>query len=565
MGRINLRCNMEPEEVERRLAEFGQYLTNEEEEHISETFKHYLFYQSWANRNIRSCVCTHCGCGAFDIFRDEKPEFFTNTHGDEIICPMCRDTVELVAVGRMRSFGSLEQTQRITLCRTAPDGALQLISGWANKTYSFDDLRPLVEFKQKVRTVLLPGKRMQWKKARSEWYGWVYGEGDWVEQKMVAEPFNPFMYSSDGSSYFMFPERVKDSLLKYCQLEDWYYEECREWLEDMRVPSRNVVRFLSAYTEYPNIEMAVKLELPDAVTELVCYGLKNGRYLNWKGKTPAEFLRMSKRDAKLMMGSDTRMPQLRIFHELRREKSVDSFGEFLKMVEELGGSRVVERIGNVAKDAGVTLRVAVRYIQKISGNKQDNSSTIQLWTDYLSMARQLGYDLSREDVLMPKNLRQRHDDAAATIRVAKAADELKTYSGRYRQLKKLYEFEMNGLCIVVPTCTEDIVQEGKTLHHCVGGYAARHIKGKVDILFLRNKRKPNTPFITIEMKPRSNVRSKVDMVQIHGYKNENYKRAVRPSLKYKWFIDAWYAWMHAGSKRDKKGQPVIPAEKEKTA
>jgi hypothetical protein len=87
----------------------------------------------------------------------------------------------------------------------------------------------------------------------------------------------------------------------------------------------------------------------------------------------------------------------------------------------------------------------------------------------------------------------------------------------------------------------------------------------VDILFLRNKRKPNTPFITIEMKPRNNVRSKVDMVQIHGYKNEMYKKAVKPSVKYRWFLDAWYAWMSAGSKRDKKGQPVIPAEKEKTA
>lgn len=564
MGRINLQCNMEPEEADRRLAQFEHYFTAGEEEYISEVFDHYLFYQSWENNRIRSCVCTHQGCGAFDIFRDENPTFFHNGHNDEMECPMCHEPVKLIAVGRMTTFSSLEQMKRITLCRTAPDGALLLTSGWAIKRFDHSDLRPIVDFNEKVRTVLLPGQRMQWKKTR-EWCGWMYRTGNWVPQATVAEPFNPFMYTSDGSSYFMFPERVKDSLLKYCQLEEWYYEVAKTLLEDMQEPSRNVVRFLSAYTEYPTIEMAVRLGLPDAVEELVCEGLKNGRCLNWKGKTPAEFLRMSKQEAKAFIGSDTRMPQLRIFRDLQKEGSLEGFDEFLKMVSQLGGSRIVARIGEVAKAAGVSLKVAAHYIQKISGNVQDNSITIQLWKDYLSMARELGYDLGREDVLMPKNLRQRHDDAAATIRVRKSAEEAKSYSARYRQLKKLYEFEMDGLCIVVPTCTEDIVHEGKILHHCVGGYAARHIKGRVDILFLRNKRKPNTPFITIEMKPRSNVRSKVEMVQIHGYKNEMYKKAVKPKTKYQWFLDLWFAWMQSGSKRDKNGKPVIPAEKEKTA
>ena len=412
--------------------------------------------------------------------------------------------------------------------------------------------------------MLLPGKRMQWKKARSEWYGWVYGEGDWVEQKAVAEPFNPFMYSSDGSSFCIFPERVKDSLLKFCQLEEWYYEISRDWLEDMQSPSREVVRFLSAYTEYPTIEMAVKLGLPDAVEELVCQGLKNGRYLNWKGKTPAEFLRMSKQDARAFMGSDTRMPQLRIYHELKKEGSIDTFREFLNMVAEMGGSLIVVRINECAKSVGVSLKEAANYIGKHIASDRDKSSTVQLWKDYIDMATQLGYDMSRRDVIMPKNLHQRHDDAAATIKIQKNAQEAKTYSVRYKQLKKLYEFELDGLCIVVPTCTDDIVQEGKTLHHCVGGYAARHVKGTLDILFLRNKRKPGTPFITIEMKSRKNVRSKVETVQIHGYKNEAYKHAVKPSVRYGWFLEAWYAWMRDGSKRDKNGKPVL-AEKEKTA
>ena len=557
-------CNMEAEEAERHLAAFCPYFLDREEEFASELFKHYLFYETWGHKDLRECTCTHDGCGTFEIYRGEDPNFFSHTHGDELHCPRCGEVVKLIALGRMRSFVSIDETIRVTICRNGPEGAVQLLSGWATKQYSWNDLRPVVDFNEKIRTVLLPGKRMQWQKYR-EWTGYCYRDAGWHTTEAVKEPFNPFMYTSDGSSYFLFPERLNDSALKYCQLEDWYFEITRNSLEDMRDPSRNVVRYLSAYTEYPNIEMAVKLDLPDAVEELVCCGKKNGRWLNWKGKTPAEFLRMSKQDAKLFMGSGTRMPQLRIFQELRRDGSVDTFENFLKMAQEFGGSRILALIGGVAKDADVRLKDAANYIRKITANKNDMGQTVQLWKDYIGMGRQLGYDMSREDVLMPKNLRQRHDDAAATIRVAKAADELKMYKARYKQLNKLYAFELDGLCIVVPTSTDDIVREGKTLHHCVGGYAARHMKGSVDILFLRNKRKPNTPFITIEMKPRKDLRSKVELVQIHGYKNEGYKKSVKPAVKYKWFLDMWYAWMRSGSKRDKNGKPVIPAEKEKTA
>ena len=115
--------------------------------------------------------------------------------------------------------------------------------------------------------------------------------------------------------------------------------------------------------------------------------------------------------------------------------------------------------------------------------------------------------------------------------------------------------------------------EGKTLKHCVGGYAARHFNDKVTILFLRHKRKPDTPFVTIEIIPRQKMTEKVSIRQIHGYQNEGYLRRMaedqkyrhRPEYKFKWFIDMWRAWVTAGSKRDKNGNPILTEEKEKTA
>ena len=185
----------------------------------------------------------------------------------------------------------------------------------------------------------------------------------------------------------------------------------------------------------------------------------------------------------------------------------------------------------------------------------------------MTMAQKLDYDLTEETVAMPKDLEQRHDAAAAIIRHQVSEEERKKYKKRKRMLEKKYTFALGELCILVPQSTEEIVQEGKTLHHCVGDYADRHVRGATTILFLRKRKKQGRSFLTIEM---NEYRGKVDIRQIHGYKNEYYGKSdskiVEPREKYREFLDTWLAWVNAGSERDKQGRPILPTmQKEKTA
>jgi hypothetical protein len=556
--------NMTEAESKHYLGLFDPYLTDREEEFISEIFTHYLFYETWGRKGFRECVCTHCGCGRFEVDKAENPNFFKLSHGDHMECPKCGEPVELIALGRMRTFASLEEMRRVTLCRASKDGALLLISGWAKKEYSWDDLRPVVWFNEKIRTCLLPGRRMQWQKCR-EWNGHIYKEAGWTERSAVNEPFAQFMYSSDGSYYLISPECIQNTALRYCQLNEWYYDVTKvDIYDNIFDPVKQVIRYLSAYTQYPAIEMAVKLGLTDAVEELVCDGCKNHKYINWKANNPAEFLRMSKADAKAFIKSEGQLKQLRIYDELFRSKSIANINQYLELVMLCGGANNLVELNKVAKDAGLTLKKACQYIRKVSPNGE-TIRVIRIWKDYIDMAMTLGYDLEREDVLMPKNLEDRHDQAAATIKVQLQEEKDKQYRARYKQLKKLYEFAMDDLCIIVPETAQQIIFEGNTLHHCVGGYADRHINGKVDILFLRHRKKPEKSYITIEMHPRGNTMSVVHMVQIHGYKNERYKNAKSPLEKHGYFIETWMEWLRHGSKRDKKGRPILPAVKEKSA
>lgn len=77
------------------------------------------------------------------------------------------------------------------------------------------------------------------------------------------------------------------------------------------------------------------------------------------------------------------------------------------------------------------------------------------------------------------------------------------------------EFESGELIVIQPKEIQDIIEEGRTLHHCVGGYANRHAAGELTIMFLRKKDEPDTPYYTIE------VSNELKIVQCRGYRNNN--------------------------------------------
>ena len=71
--------------------------------------------------------------------------------------------------------------------------------------------------------------------------------------------------------------------------------------------------------------------------------------------------------------------------------------------------------------------------------------------------------------------------------------------------------------------------EGKTLHHCVGGYAERHAKGVITILLVRENENPDKPLYTMEV--RGSVKEGWHMVQIRGNMNADPPAEVKKIVK----------------------------------
>lgn len=93
------------------------------------------------------------------------------------------------------------------------------------------------------------------------------------------------------------------------------------------------------------------------------------------------------------------------------------------------------------------------------------------------------------------------------------------------KLQQKYAFTMNDLTIVVPQTMQDIVTEGKVLSLCVGGYAERHVNGKLAILFIRKEDAPDVPYVTMEVQG-------TRVVQVHGYKNDRYEPLAKNVLDF---------------------------------
>ena len=72
----------------------------------------------------------------------------------------------------------------------------------------------------------------------------------------------------------------------------------------------------------------------------------------------------------------------------------------------------------------------------------------------------------------------------------------------------------NKFSICVAQSHKALVDEGKALHHCVGGYGKKMAEGNCVILFIRDNEKLNQSLYTLEYCPKYQ-----NVVQVKGMKN----------------------------------------------
>lgn len=110
---------------------------------------------------------------------------------------------------------------------------------------------------------------------------------------------------------------------------------------------------------------------------------------------------------------------------------------------------------------------------------------------------------------------------------------------------------------VTPSTGQDLVQEGNTLRHCVGGYGKDHCSGK-PVFFVRKYRRPERSYYTLQINMTGSIPKEI---QLHGYGNErhgpNKQFKHKLSSKVRAFCDRWESevlqpWFAAQKKPERK-------------
>ena len=103
------------------------------------------------------------------------------------------------------------------------------------------------------------------------------------------------------------------------------------------------------------------------------------------------------------------------------------------------------------------------------------------------------------------NFMREYCETRKEYELRKVQYDIEKIAENYAKHSKAWEFEYGRYKIVVPTTPTDIIDEGRNMHHCVGGYVNSVVDNSCYIVFVRPIDNPNKCYITCEVRKNGTI------------------------------------------------------------
>ncbi len=244
---------------------------------------------------------------------------------------------------------------------------------------------------------------------------------------------------------------------------------------------------------------------------------------NLKEKSPHKILGISKTDIKTEYGWDWRKFIAYRHHRLFiDELPVSEYNEYLSTYD----PGMLTTLDTLSVDYNIPYRRMMNYLGKKGLNRRSEAS---YYVDYIEM---LGTGEHTDIELFPRNLTQAHDRLAAQIK-AEAESKLVEDFAELAEKYSVLSWNDGNLCIRIARSEQELIDEGKALHHCVGGYGSKHASQTDCIFFVRRYRRPERSYYTLDINMEETIPCEV---QLHGYKNDYYRDIPQEVRD---FVESW--------------------------
>ena len=338
-----------------------------------------------------------------------------------------------------------------------------------------------------------------------------YDVHGWSRHRQFAIYDGPYKFF--GSSI---EQAVSGTKLQYAMLEDYLHNE--------NIKNPDIVKYAICFARYPVFEFLYKSGYYNVIQAKIS-GYGNGKAkdaISWQKnklkecfKIPLGYLKF-KEPEELTLHNIYSMNQMYAEHFSEQEIKIACASDI-----SLHTLSFLKKYVSVAK--------LYNYAEKQQAISDETfSGIIGIYRDYINDCVELKLDLKSKSVLFPRDVVKAHNDM---IIEKKAKENAKYIDGMKKAAKKMkkFSFSKDGLIIRPAKSPEELILEGNTLHHCVGGYAGRVASGDTAIFFVREADNADKPFYTLEYCDKH-------IVQCRTYNNRSYDTDKRVEA----FVKEWY-------------------------
>ncbi len=481
-------------------------VTQEDNQQIFDLLPSYIFYKT-INKKKKDCICSHCGkkFTVTDKSKSQKAVLSDIAHDKHGKCPCCGTNITYRSYGMGRK--KLEGCDKVAIMHAVGQD-LFIRCFYVGFWYSKDKAKFCLT--ERHRYYAGENGTHHWE------YGYRYSSASgwnkkWCSLTCENEPAfgGTYFNNYEANEYVVIhPKEWEKTCLKYCQWNAYH---------DIYGNNRPI-KYLCMAAKHPNMEYLVKTGFGQFVKHMINGG--TGLRINWRSNDLKKMLSLNKAE---MQVNTLKNPDVYIaYKKVRKLMPGADIDTVLSITCKYGD--YLEKAAGIKQYTGLSYKQIFNYCDAQGCGKYGNPITID-WFDYLSECRELGYNTADTAIGKPKDLAAAHQRTSKIIGDLKEIERQKAQKKwadnllskmeqRYKELKPLaYKSEDLGLQIVIPQEYMDIVNEGKVLHHCVGGYADRHANGALNILFIRKINELDTPYYTVEV----SIKGKI--VQCRGYRN----------------------------------------------
>ena len=475
---------------------------------------HYLFYDYNNGRAKTQARCTYCE--KFSVIKRPK-------NNDVLRCPKCGQKVIAKAQGKRAAYHEDRETCQVIRQISPHELVVRIYKLYWSYARGKDTAG-----KSAYEVMRIFVRSDDGKKAIVEPYYYDSGYDSVTRWRRGYHPgalFGMECFISEETGEIYLP-----GLEKALQGTAWEYCALRQFYERTAI-SMQVSHYLKMYLRHPLlVERLTKVGFENIVADVVYrHGFSDA--LDEMQARTNRILRVEKQDVSVLQEQKVGVSLLKKYQAY--------VAIHLRGRAELFQWQLHNEVSEIPTDIFqyMTAEKFMRYIdaqfpiycetRPANGYRDPTMETLVItYVDYLHMCRRQAYDMKDKSVLFPKNCAAAHDREAERIQKINDAQKNKAFGMAYAGFARKAVLSNEELQIVCPQRANDLVDEGKALHHCVGNYIDKVAEGRCLIVFVRRVEELKKPYVTVEVRDGK-------IAQIHGDHNS------KPTEEVQKFIDLW--------------------------